>query len=173
MLGILPDGAAPVSILDFGCGAAHLLDTIHVKRLDHVHYAGLDISPKFVDLCREKHPSIDFCCADLLVDSVGIPESDYIICNGVFTEKRTLSFTQMWDYTRELLAELFSKARKGIAFNVMSSHVDWERDDLFHLPMDTLMDFVTQSLSRHVVLRSDYGLYEYTAYVYRQPREVT
>jgi hypothetical protein len=61
----------------------------------------------------------------------------------------------------------FAKARVGVAFNVMSTHVDWERDDLFHLPMDVLGSFLTKNLSRKFVIRSDYGLYEYTTYVYK------
>ena len=30
----------------------------------------------------------------------------------------------------------------GIAFNVMTKHVDWERDDLFHLPFDQLAEWL-------------------------------
>jgi hypothetical protein len=56
-----------------------------------------------------------------------------------------------------------------MALNLMSKHVDWERDDLFHLPIDELLQFSRRELSRHVVIRHDYGLYEYTAYVYREP----
>ena len=48
----------------------------------------------------------------------------------------------------------------------MSKQVDWERDDLFHLPLDLLADYLTRNLSRHFVIRNDYGLYEYTVYVY-------
>ena len=62
---------------------------------------------------------------------------------------------------------VFEKARVGIAFNVMSKHVDWERDDLFHLPFDVLAGFLRRELSRHYVFRANYGLYEYTTYVYR------
>jgi hypothetical protein len=54
-----------------------------------------------------------------------------------------------------------------LAFNVMSKQVDWERDDLFHLPLDRLLTFLSREVSRHVVIRHDYGLYEYTAYVYQ------
>jgi hypothetical protein len=38
---------------------------------------------------------------------------------------------------------------------------------LFHLPFDTLASFLTSELTRNFVFRNDYGLYEYTAYVYR------
>jgi hypothetical protein len=48
----------------------------------------------------------------------------------------------------------------------MSKHVDWEREDLFHLPFDTLAAFLKQELSGNFVIRNDYGLYEYTTYVY-------
>ena len=56
---------------------------------------------------------------------------------------------------------------KGVAFNVMSKHVDWERDDLFHLPFDEMAGFVTRNLTRNFVIRNDYGLFEYTVYLYR------
>ena len=49
----------------------------------------------------------------------------------------------------------------------MSKHVDWERDDLFHLPFDDLARWLVASVSRNIVIRADYGLYEYTVYVYR------
>jgi hypothetical protein len=52
----------------------------------------------------------------------------------------------------------------------MSHHVDWQRDDLFHLPFDTLAAFLRTEVSRHFLFRADYGLYEYTVYVYREAR---
>jgi hypothetical protein len=91
------------------------------------------------------------------------------VLNGVFTVKATLSFDEMLDFFRRLVTRAFALADQGIAFNVMSKQVDWERDDLFHLPLDTLAWFLTQEISRHFVIRNDYGLYEYTAYVYREP----
>jgi hypothetical protein len=50
----------------------------------------------------------------------------------------------------------------------MSKHVDWERDDLFHLPYDPLAAFLKAEISRHFVFRADYGLYEFTTFVYRE-----
>ena len=50
----------------------------------------------------------------------------------------------------------------------MTKHVDWERDDLFHLPVRRpRRRSSTAEVSRNFVIRNDYGLYEYTAYVYR------
>ena len=49
----------------------------------------------------------------------------------------------------------------------MSHHVDWQRDDLFHVPFDRMAELLQANFSRHYLFRADYGLYEYTVYVYR------
>jgi SAM-dependent methyltransferase len=156
-----------VRLLDFGCGAAHLYEHIRDAGITDIEYAGLDLSEKFVELCRRKFPANDFYCLDLLEESEALPSFDYIVMNGVFTEKRSLTFEQMLVYFKRLLKTVFAKAEIGIAFNVMSKHVDWEREDLFHLPFDELAAFLKQDLTRNFIIRNDYGLYEYTTYVYR------
>ncbi len=159
----------PCSLLDFGCGTAILKQYIEDKRYHHIAYSGLDLGTAFLAKAREKFPDTVFYDLDILKDSNRLPMFDYIIMNGVLTEKRELSFDEMWSYTQQLLKTVFAKARKGIAFNVMSKAVDWERDELFHLSADSLIEFMTKELSRHFVLRNDYGLYEYTIYLYKLP----
>ena len=156
-----------VSILDFGCGAAHLNEYILSQGLKNIEYAGLDLSDKFVRLAQDKFPANKFFCLDLLDENVSLPNFDYIVLNGVFTEKRDLTFDEMFSYFKQLSTRVFKHAAIGMAFNVMSKHVDWEREDLFHLPFDTLAEFVKKELTRNFVFRNDYGLYEYTTYVYR------
>jgi SAM-dependent methyltransferase len=156
-----------VRLLDFGCGAAHLYDYIRDQEIANIEYSGLDLSEKFIELCRSKFPQNKFYCLDLLEQEETLPSFDYIVMNGVFTEKRSLTFDEMLNYFKLLVSKVFAKAERGIAFNVMSKHVDWEREDLFHLPFDTLAAFLKQELSRNFVIRNDYGLYEYTTYVYR------
>lgn len=158
------------SLLDFGCGTAHLRHYMVEQGITNIRYVGLDASAKFVELSRAKYPELDFYCIDALSDGTPLPPVDYVVMNGVLTEKRALSFDAMWDYAQQLLVRVFPAARRGLAFNVMSKHVDWERDDLFHLPFDLLASFLRTRLSRHIRFRADYGLYEYTAYVYREPR---
>jgi hypothetical protein len=165
---IRPTGLPRVSLLDFGCGASHLYDYVQRHKVEHIDYAGFDISEKFITLCKSKYPSLQYYCWDVLDDSTTLPKFDYIVMNGVFTEKRTLSYEEMLDYFFRLLRRVYSSARFGLAFNVMSSHVEWERDDLFHLPLDTLATFLTEEISRDYVIRNDYGLYEYTTYIYRR-----
>jgi hypothetical protein len=89
--------------------------------------------------------------------------------NGILTVKDNLTHEAMWDFAQNLIKAAWQGANHGIAFNFMSKQVDWERDDLFHVSLDTIADFLVKNLSRHFVIRNDYGLYEYTVYVYKQP----
>lgn len=169
MLDVIPPEARgrQVSLLDFGCGASHLNDYIIARGLRHIEYAGLDVSEKFVRLSQGKFPSNRYFCLDVLDGDAALPVFDYIVLNGVFTAKRDLSFDEMFAYFTRLVTRVFAHATVGVAFNVMTKHVDWERDDLFHLPFDAAAAFVKKDLSRNFVFRNDYGLYEYTTYVYR------
>jgi len=159
----------PVRLLDFGCGASHLYDYLLRHGRTDIEYSGLDLSDKFIALSRAKHPSNTYYHLDVLADDTVLPMFDYVVLNGVLTVKRELSFDEMMAYTQRLLRRAFSLARIGMAFNVMSTHVDWQRDDLFHVPTDTLGRFLVAQVSRHMLMRHDYGLYEYTTYVYRTP----
>ncbi len=156
-----------ISLLDFGCGTAHLLEYIRKKGYDNINYSGLDISENFIKVAKTKFPEIDFMKKDLLQSPESGGTYDFIILNGVFTEKRDLTFEEMWEYFTNLLKIIFSKAKVGVAFNVMSKIVDWERDDLFHVSMDLISIYLCKYLSRNFIIRNDYGLYEYTVYVYK------
>lgn len=155
------------TLLDFGCGASHLYEYILRNNFPLSVYSGLDISEDFIKLASSKYPLVKYYCLDILDTDQSIEHFDYVVMNGVFTEKRSLTFDEMLVYFKKIVRKVFSIADCGIAFNVMSSHVDWERDDLFHLPLDILSEFLIKHVSRNYVIRNDYGLYEYTVYVYK------
>ncbi len=170
MLDVIREPASdPVRLLDFGCGAGHLYEYMQETRLSHINYCGIDLSERFIRQCHSKFPQTDFRCLDVLRTPDELPSFDYAVINGVFTSRCRMSFEDMFCFVRQVTELLFSRCTQGIAFNVMSKQVDWERDDLFHLPLDELAWFVCRQLSRHFVVRNDYGLYEYTTYVYRRP----
>jgi len=106
---------------------------------------------------------------DVLQSDEDLPEFDYVIMNGVFNFRGQMTEDSMLEYWQRLVSVMFNHCRRGLAFNVMSSLVDWQRDDLFHLSFDTMASYVGRALSRHFIIRHDYGAYEYTTYVYRSP----
>lgn len=171
MLDVVKERVAGTSVLDFGCGAAHFLPFLNTH-FPEARYIGLDVSAVFVAFCQAKFQTEEFLQLDVLKEPERLPQFDYAVMNGVFTEKRALEFEEMFAYFKQLVKLVFTKAKVGIAFNVMSKAVDWERDDLFHLPLDLLSEFLTKELSRHFVIRNDYGLYEYTVYIYKEANYV-
>jgi SAM-dependent methyltransferase len=159
--------ARRATLLDFGCGTSHLYDFMLREDIEGIDYAGLDLSARFIDVARRKHPQNQYWCMDLLASGATLPTFDYVVMNGVFTEKLDLSFEEMFAYVRALVGRVWEHTTAGMAFNVMSKHVDWERGDLFHLPFDDLAHWLVSEIGRNFAIRADYGLYEYTTYVYR------
>ena len=156
----------PVRLLDFGCGTGHLLEYLQQHDRSGIQYSGVDLSETFIGIAKSKHPNADFRVLDIFEHPENLGQFDYAIINGAFTSKCTMSFETMWQTVQRILKIVFASVRCGLAVNTMSKHVDWERDDLFHLSMDLVAQFLCKDLSRHFVMRNDYGLYEYTTYIY-------
>lgn len=152
-----------VSVLDYGCGTARFLDYLKTQAPLEIDYTGVDISEIILKTAKKKHPAIHFCTPDKLEGHF-----DYTICNGLFTEKLNLSHKSFFNFTQQMLISLFSLSTKGLAFNVMSKNVQWERTDLFHPSLDEMTWFLSENLSRHIRVRQDYGLFECTFYVYKR-----
>ncbi len=108
MLGLLqPPVTERVSLLDFGCGASHLYDLILRLGIDTIDYHGLDISPAYIDLSRQKYPHIPYYCLDILDTATTLPMFDYIVMNGVFTIKMDLSFAEMFQFFKVMMKKIF------------------------------------------------------------------
>ena len=166
---VRPDGPAPATLLDLGCGASHLLEHIHRSGADGIVYSGLDVSKLFIDVSRAKFPDVDYYLGDIHDSALAVPVFDYVVMNGVFTYKGPLSFDQMVRQWERLVTAAIAHARVGVVFNTSSPYVDWQRDDLFHPPMSVLTDFMARSACPYFVVRHDYGLYETAVYAYRAP----
>jgi len=156
------------SFLDFGCGLSHLYEYIAKNNLKYVDYYGLELSEKFYNESKKKFPENEYIIGDILKDSKLLKRKyDYIVMNGVFTEKRDMPYHEMFQYFSKMIEAIYPICERGVAFNVMSKQVDWELKHLFHVPLDQMANFLTKNITRDFVIRNDYGLYEYTVYLYK------
>jgi hypothetical protein len=155
------------TILDFGAGCSALYNYILQNDIN-LCYSALDISSKYCSYIKTKYPNIDVYNLDILKDST-IPNFDFVVLNGVFTEKRNLSEDEMWNFLTQIIIKLFQKTNKGICFNIMTPVVDWKDDKLFYLSFDKLGKFLKENISRHFIINQSYGLWEYTIYVFKEP----
>lgn len=167
MLDLIPSCKDKVRVLDFGCGLGGLKTYIDQNNLNHIQYEGLEISKVYAKATRKNHPGVKIHCLDVLKDKLKLPEYDYILMNGIFTRRETMTEDQMFEYLISVTGKLFPFAKQGMVFNVMSQNVDWKSDELFHPSHSELTKLISKNLSPHFTLRNDYGLYETTCYVYR------
>lgn len=161
----------PVRMLDLGCGTGLILDYLKGRPdLPPIYYHGIDISERMIDVARSRWPDATFEVRDIIADPLPPRSVDVVVMNGVLTERQSIPRERMITLAKTLIKAAFDSARAGVAFNVMSRHVDWERDDLFHWSFDEIATFLTKEVTRHVAFRADYGLYELSAFAYRFPQ---
>jgi SAM-dependent methyltransferase len=173
VLDAVPPAAAKPILLDLGCGPGLLLHYLAATgRAEAVEYRGIDISPAMIDLGRSRWPDKEFQVRDITVDPLPPESVDVVVMNGVLTERQGIPRERMVSMAESLLRAAFQAARVGIVFNVMSRHVDWEREDLFHWGFDEVAAFLKQNLTRHFSFRADYGLFEFSTFAWRHPRRL-
>ncbi len=155
-------------LLDLGCGYGGLIDFLNTTKINkQIDYHGIDLSAEMIVAAKQQFPNHSFESKDILVDKLTENSFDIIIMNGLFTEKCSLTTKQMHVFFEDMLIVAYRACTKGMAFNVMSNHVDWKRDDLFHVAFDKLAQFLCANISRDFIFRSDYKLYEYSCYVFK------
>lgn len=169
IMGIEKPGFKQVSLLDLGCGVGLLIDFLKSRKvLDHIQYQGIDISDLMIKEAVHLFPDYQFEVRDILKDRLPAGSVNFVIMNGLLTEKRELAQNEMVDFAKQIISEAWNIADTGIAFNVMSTHVDWKRDDLFHWELDEVADFLVKNCSRNIRIYMDYGLREYTVHVVKR-----
>ena len=113
-----------------------MLDDIRCG-LTGIDYAGLDPQSRGHRHLPSEITDRPFFAVDYLADD-SVPEFDYTIMNGMFTVRHSLDRETMWAFLSRMVGKAFRRSRVGVAFNVMSKHVDWEKDSLFHVPESEL-----------------------------------
>jgi SAM-dependent methyltransferase len=158
-------------LLDLGCGLGFLLDYLKVNGLlDLVDYTGVDQLDFILDEARERWPNARFERRDVRDEPFPEAAFDYCIACGLFTVKHGNTYADTVVLAESTMKAVWASVTLGLGFNSMSKHVDWERDDLFHWPLDDIMAFCKRDLSRHVSFRLDYGLWEVSTLVLKAPR---
>lgn len=161
---------APVlgSVADFGCGLGHLYEYL-IEREPDVRYLGLDFVDEFVRAAGNKHKSerVSFRTFDIVEDEP--PDGyDYALLSGVFNNK----ISDNWGFMTTALRKMWRCAGRGIAFNGLSTYVDYQDDGLYYVDPCRVFDFCKRELSPYVVLRHDYLVkpesvpFEFVLYVY-------
>lgn len=158
------------SVLDFGCGTAALWQYFASRATLPAGYWGVDIVEDLLDIAAQNCPVGHFTTPDALGDK----RSDYVFVSGVFNNRRAGN-RRFWQST---VTDLFARTDLGLAFNLMSTYVDYRDDALFYERPERAFAFVKEHLTPYVTLHHDYlakegsAPFEMTLFLYREPTEL-
>jgi SAM-dependent methyltransferase len=148
-------------VLDLGCGVGAFYPVL-TEWFGDLDYTGVDIVPEMVDHAARKYPRARFLCRDLSTDRLD-DTFDYVLSSGVFNN----AMPDADAFMRELLALGFEHCRLGMAFNFISTHVNFtDRELAYHDPAGVL-DFCIRNLTRKVVIHHHYERADVAVFAYR------
>lgn len=157
------------SILDFGCGLAHLKPYLDTKFTDF-DYIGADIVADFIKNNQEKYPKSEFLKIEKVQD---IQQSyDYIVSSGAFNMLYVEDINAHKKIVFDTLKYLFEKTNVLLSVNFMRDEVDFIQQGAYHQNINEIYSFVINNLSKRLVIDTSYMPYEYTITIFKQ-QEIT
>lgn len=151
------------SILDVGCGASEFFNFC-LKNQISCSYLGLDLVKEMVQFSNDRFDKEVAICGDL--DSLGKSNMfDYVIASGTFNAKLNSSNEEWEKFFHENIVKMYEICNKGIIFNCMTEHVDWEYERLYYPNISNLTSFIVKNISRKFHINHSYDLYEMTIFI--------
>jgi hypothetical protein len=152
------------SIIDYGCGYGALLPYLRSLGGDF-EYWGYDMCGAMIESATNalgNEPDVHFT-----TERKELPRADYCLASGIFNMRFDADDDEWHDYVITTIDDMASLARRGIAFNALTTYSDPEkvRPELYYADPLHLFDYCKRNLSRDVALLHDYGLFDFTIVV--------
>jgi SAM-dependent methyltransferase len=156
------------SINDLGCGYGALYDFL-TATFDTFFYSGIDVSDGMIRAAELRHQARTH--ARFVLSSEPDQVADYGVASGIFNVRLGRSDNEWLSYLEATLDVLDRTSRIGFSFNCLTAYSDADKmgDYLYYADPCILFDFCKRRYSRNVALLHDYGLYEFTILVRKQP----
>jgi SAM-dependent methyltransferase len=152
------------SILDFGCGLAHLKNYLD-ERFRSYRYSGADFVPEFIEYDRERHRDATFHLADSPIQVPG--DFDHIVMSGIFNLRYGDDDESAFEIVKRILREAFAKARVSLAVDFRRDRTNYREPDAYHQSLASLYQFACDELSPRLRFDLSYMPYEYTMIVFK------
>ena len=150
------------SVLEIGCGIGSFYEyCIQDKGMKHMAYKGIDLVPDMIDLAKQKYPAAEFEMCNILEQKLE-KAYDYVILCGVF------NIATKTEEMEKILSEAFLYCKKGMAFNFISTYVNFKSEDMsYHNPQE-IFTFCVEKLSRKVKMNHHYNKCDVSMFVYKE-----
>lgn len=162
------DTSNQFSINDLGCGYGALYGFL-ANEYEGFSYSGIDVSESMIRAAEQRYK--DKSQARFVLSSEPDQVADYGVASGIFNVCLGRSDDEWRSYLEATLDVLDQTSSVGFAFNCLTSYSDEDkmRDYLYYADPCVLFDLCKRRYSRNVALLHDYGLYEFTILVRKQP----
>jgi SAM-dependent methyltransferase len=152
--------AGEITVNDWGCGYGAMFRYLD-ERTDVKlgRYTGYDLSVEMLDAARA---FVDDERATWVQGAEVTETADFSFVSGTFNVRMEASDEAWQHYVEVTLRRLAERSRTGFAFNLLTSYVDWRKDDLFYADPARFFRYCRENISRYVSLLHDYPLYEWT-----------
>jgi len=152
------------SLLDYGCGLAHLKPFLD-EHYKNVNYTGADAVSTFIETCRSKYPRVQFFNAQSPTEIAG--EYDYIVASGVFNLMYIPEIAIHRTMVFDMIGQLFNKAKCYLSVNMMTDAVDFQQPHAYHQNVTEIYNFAFENLSRRLIIDQSYMPYEFTLTIWK------
>ncbi len=150
------------SVLDVGCGLADFYTHLKSKGID-VQYTGIDIVSELIETAKIKNPNLDLQIRDLQENPFPTASFDYIVCSQVFNFE--LGGDKNNIFAKDMIRNMYRIARHGVAVDLLTNYVDFKEEHLHYYRPEEILSYAKE-LTRRVMLRHDYPLFEFCIYLY-------
>ena len=152
--------AEPITVNDWGCGYGAMFRYLDERPgITLGGYTGYDIS---ADMLAAARGFVDDPRARWVQGAEITEDADFSFVSGTFNVRMGASDEAWQRYIEDTLRLIAARSRKGFAFNLLTTYVDWRKEDLFYADPAYFFSFCRQHFSRFVTLLHDYPLYEWT-----------
>jgi hypothetical protein len=133
-----------------------------LEHFGQVDYTGIDIVPEMITHAAKKYPRARFLCRDLSAEALD-ETFDYVMISGPFNN----AMPDADDFLRELITLAFRYCTRGLAFNFLSSHVNFTEPEMAYHDPAHVLDFCIRRLTRKVVLHHHYERVDVAVFAFR------
>lgn len=162
---VIEDCASTVSVNDYGCGyGAHLDYLVNRREIRVGEYFGYDLSQ---EMLAAAHTELAWYAGrlSLLRSPVVSTVADYTFVSGTFNVRFEASDEAWSSFITRTLDDIHQHSRRGFAFNLLSTFVDWREPHLYYGDPGYWFNLCATRYSRRVALLQNYPLHEWTMLV--------
>ena len=160
------DRRGGITVTDFGCGYGAFFDFLKDRPvMAGSRYIGVDLSQKMIDEARRRirDPRASFQRHMVLTE-----DTDYTFVCGTYNMHMGADRAEWADYVQASLKQLWSRTRKALGFNMLSTGAVQQFPGLYYAEPGEFVEFCEAELSPDVSLSDDRPLPDWTIFVRRR-----